>query len=206
MTRLVARLRAEHGIVGANLAITIAFALFAVIELTRTLVAANSIDDRVKVIVGEVSPINEDLNEVAKLDDTARMAEEILAAAQPLTGQAGEIVDLTASIDSTGSGILDTATSINGVVKQINGSVNAINGNTNSINSAARSINGELSALLPVTRSIDVGVADINKRADVVIGETIQIDNDLTNVDNLVKSIDTSAVSICNSPAINGGC
>lgn len=206
MTRLVARMRAEHGIVGANLAITIAFALFAVIELTRTLIAANSIDDRVKVIVGEVSPIDEDLNEVAKLDDTARMAEEILAAAQPLTGQAGEIVDLTASIDATGSAILGTATSINGVVKDINGNVSNINGNTNSINSIARDINGELSALLPVTRSIDAGVGEINDRADVVIGRTIAIDNDLTNVDNLAKSIDTSAVSICNSPAINGGC
>ncbi|MGI8757889.1 MAG: hypothetical protein ACR2K0_01115 [Acidimicrobiales bacterium] len=206
MTGLVARLRAEHGIVGANLAITIAFALFAVIELTRTLLAANSIDDRVKVIVGEVSPIDADLDEVVKLDETARMAGEILTAAQPLTGQAGQIVDLTASIDATGSDILGTATSINGVVKDINGAVGRINGNTNSINGLARSINGELSTLLPVTRSIEQGVADINGRADVVIDRTIKIDNDLTNVDNLVKSIDISAVSICNSPAINGGC
>ncbi len=98
------RLRAEHGVVAANLTITIAFALFAVIELTRTLLAANSIDERVKVIVGEVDPINTDLDQVAKLDETARMAEEIMAAAQPLTGQAGQIVDATASIDNTGSG------------------------------------------------------------------------------------------------------
>lgn len=214
MTAMVGRLRAgrgdergdERGIVGANLAITIAFALFAVIELTRTLIAADSIDDRVDVIVGEVTPINTDLNEVAKLDETTRMAEEILAAAQPLSGQAGRIVDITASIDETGSSILGVAGSINGIVKDINGNVNNILGNASSINGLAGSINGELSALLPVTQSIDQGVADINGRADVVIGETTEIDNDLTNVDNLVNSIETSAQSICNSPAIMGGC
>ncbi len=208
MIGLRSRLVEEHGIVAANLTITIAFALFAVIELTRTLLAANSIDDRVKVIVGEVAPINEDLNEVAKLDETARMAEEILAAAQPLTGQAGQIVDLTASIDSTGSSILDNATSINGIVKGINGNVNGILGSVGPINENARAINSTLSALNPVVDSIngDVaeGVAGINRRADIVIGETIEIDNDLTNVLNLTASIEESAQSICNSPVIQG--
>lgn len=184
---------------GANLAIVIAFALFAVIQLTRTLLAANQIDDRVKVIVGEVGPIDTDLNEVAKLDETARMAEEILAAAQPLSGQAGRIVDVTASIDSIGSDILSTAGSINGNVSNILGNVGPING-------SAKAINSELSAVLPLTQSIDVGVAAINGRADAVIDQTVPIDADLSNVSRLVDSIAISAREICNSPAISGGC
>ena len=206
MSTGVTRLREEHGIVAANLAITIAFALFAVIELTRTLLAANSIDDRVKVITAEVTPINTDLDEVAKLDETARMAEEILAAAQPLTGQAGRIVDITASIDNTGSNILGAATSINGIVKSINGNVSGILGSVGPINQSARNINSDLSTALPEVVAIDQGVADINGRADVIISQTIPIDEDLTNADNLVKSIAVSAESICNSPAIMGGC
>jgi hypothetical protein len=211
MSTVITRAREEHGVVAANLAITIAFALFAVIMLTRTLLAANSIDDRVKVIVGEVGPIDRDLNMVAVLDDTARMAEEILAAAQPLTGQAGEIVDITASIDSTGSDILDTATSINGVVGSINGNVNGILGSVLPINDNGRGINAKLSELNPVVDRINgngpaSGVSGINARADTIIDLTTRIDNDLTNIDNLVASIDVSAVSICNSPAINGGC
>ena len=206
MSARATRLREEHGVVAANLAITIAFALFAVIELTRTLLAANSIDDRVKVIVSEVTPINQDLDEVAKLDETARMAQEIQTAAQNLSGQAGRIVDVTASIDDTGSNILGAATSINGIVKDINGNVSNILGNVGPINQSARGINSDLSQVLPETVAIDFGVAEINRRADVVISRTIPIDEDLTNVDNLVNSIAISAESICNSPAINGGC
>lgn len=211
MTAVITRAREEHGVVAANLAITIAFALFAVIMLTRTLLAANSIDERVEVIVGEVVPINRDLDMVVALDETARMAEEILAAAQPLTGQAGQIVDITASIDSTGSSILDNATSINGIVGSINGNVSGILGSVVPINDNGRGINAKLSELNPVVDSINgdgpaSGVSGINARADVVIDLATRIDNDLTNVDNLVASIEVSAESICNSPAIMGGC
>ncbi|MBW3642820.1 MAG: hypothetical protein KY447_07900 [Actinobacteria bacterium] len=206
MSARVARLRDEHGIVAANLAITIGLALFAVIELTRTLQAANSIDDRVKVIVSEVAPIDQDLDQVAKLDETARMAGEIMTAAQNLSGQAGRIVDVTASIDDTGSSILGAATSINGTVKGINGGVTDILGNVLDINGETRGISSDLSGVVPEVAAIDEGVAGINRRADVVISRTIAIDEDLTNIDNLVRSIDVSAESICNSPAINGGC
>jgi methyl-accepting chemotaxis protein len=199
MTGLARRLRAEHGVVGANLVIVIAFALFAVIQLTRTLLAASQIDDRVKVIVGEVAPIDTELDEVAKLDETARMAEEILAAAQPLTGQAGQIVDLTATIDQSATSILNT-------VGPINSNVNNILGNVGPINSSAKQINGDLSEILPEVREIDVGVAEINRRASVVIDQTIPIQGDLANISRLVDSIEISAESICNSPAINGGC
>jgi len=211
MTTVITRARGEHGVVAANLAITIAFALFAVIMLTRTLLAANSIDDRVKVIVGEVGPIDRDLDMVANLDETDRMAKEILTAAQNLSGQAGRIIDVTASIDSTGSDILATATSINGVVGSINGNVSGILGSVGPINTNVREINSKLAALDPVVDSIEgdgsqTGVSAINRRAMDIIALTTAIDNDLTNVDNLVASIDVSAKSICNATLIMGGC
>ncbi len=210
MSNLRSRLREEHGIVAANLTITIAFALFAVIELTRTLLAANSIDDRVKVIVGEVAPINTELDQVARLDETSRMAGEILTAAQPLTGQVGQIVDITASIDDMGSSILNAATSINGSAKGINSNVNGILGRVGDINGNAQGINSGLSEINPRVDSIngDVaeGVSGINRRVDIVIGLATEIDNDLTNIDNLVNSIEVSAQSICESPAIQGDC
>ncbi|MGH9157703.1 MAG: hypothetical protein ACRD1K_18135, partial [Acidimicrobiales bacterium] len=64
LLRRLRRPRSQAGVVGANLAITLAFALFAVIQLTRTTLAAEQIDDRVKTIVGETGPIDEDLVEV----------------------------------------------------------------------------------------------------------------------------------------------
>ncbi len=155
------RLVGQSGVVGANLAIVIAFALFAVIQLTRTTIAAEQIDDRVKVIVGEVGPIDEELNNVPLLDETDRMAADILRAAQPLTGQAGEIITTAQAIDAKVANILGNATSINGSVKDIN---------------------GNLSALQPTVRSINDGVAAINGRADRAIALGRGIKADLGNV------------------------
>ncbi len=161
LTRTMARRRGQAGVVGANLAIVIAFALFAVIQLTRTTIAAEQIDDRVKVIVSEVGPIDEELNNVALLDETDRMAADILKAAQPLSGQAGEIITVAGSIDSTVSTILSNATSTN---------------------TSVDSINGTLSGLQPTVRSINDGVAAINGRADRIIALVRGIQGDTANV------------------------
>ncbi len=153
--------RGEAGVVGANLAIVLAFALFAVIQLTRTTIAAEQIDDRVDIIVGEVNPINEELNNVPLLDETDRMAAEILRAAQPLSAQAGEIITSAKNIDGTVSNILSNAASINSTVG---------------------SINGTLSALQPTVRSINDGVAAINGRADRIIALVRAIQGDTSNI------------------------
>ena len=151
----------EAGVVGANLAITLAFALFAVIQLTRTTLAAQQIDDRVDTITADVGDIDEELVNVPKLDETDRMAKEILAAAKPLSGQANEILVTARSIDGTVSNILGNATSINGTVKGISGNLNA---------------------LAPVVRSINDGVATINGQADRAIELVRAIKIDLDNV------------------------
>ena len=155
------RLQGQAGVVGANLAITLAFALFAVIQLTRTTLAAQQIDDRVDTIVGDVGQIDEDLVNVPKLDETNRIAKQILVAAQPLSAQAGEILATARSIDGTVSGILGNASSINGTVK---------------------GIRGNLGALQPVVRSINDGVAAINGRVDRVTSAVAGIRIDLDNV------------------------
>ncbi|MCA1684198.1 MAG: hypothetical protein LC708_03620, partial [Actinobacteria bacterium] len=115
------RMRGQAGVVGANLAITLAFALFAVIQLTRTTLAAEQIDDRVDTIVSDVGSIDEDLVNVPKLDETNRIAKDIRAAAAPLSAQAGEILATAKSIDGTVSSILGNAGSINGTVHGIRG-------------------------------------------------------------------------------------
>ena len=155
------RARGQAGVVGANLAITLAFALFAVIQLTRTTLAAQQIDDRVDTIVADVGDIDEDLVNVPKLDETNRIAKQIRAAAAPLSAQAGEILTTAKSIDGTVSSILGNAGSINGTVK---------------------GIRSNLGALQPVVRSINDGVATINGQADNVIRDVRNIKTDLANV------------------------
>ncbi|MGH9152120.1 MAG: hypothetical protein ACRD03_06955 [Acidimicrobiales bacterium] len=158
---LTPRRRSEAGVVGANLAITLAFALFAVIQLSRTTIAAEQIDDRVEVITSDVGEIDAELVNVPKLDETSRIAREILTAAQPLSQRADEILVAARSIDGTVSGILGNATSISGTVD---------------------GIRGNLGALQPVVRSINDGVAAINGRVDRIIPLVAGIKVDLGNV------------------------
>ncbi len=103
--------RDEQGIVGFNLAVVIAFALYAVIQLSRVVLAGGQIDDRVKVIITEVGPGSNvsRLDETQKLNETGRVAEEILVAAQNLSARAGTIIETAESIDGTVSGILQNA-------------------------------------------------------------------------------------------------
>jgi hypothetical protein len=196
LSRLVNRPRDQKGIVGFNLAMTIAFALFAVIELSRVVLAATQIDDRVKVIITEVGPGSNvsRLDETQKLNETGRTAEDILAAAQPLSGQAQAIIDTAKSIDST---------------------VSLINTNASEINGSVKSINSTVSALLPVVRNINGdntfsattgGVAAIDMRAQAALPVVGGIQSDLSkaNILGTLVSVDRHAVAICNGTAVGG--
>jgi hypothetical protein len=184
----------DRGIVGLNLVLVIAFALFAVIQLSRVTLAAHQIDERVKVITAEVGPGSNvsRLDETQKLNDIGRKAEEILAAARNLSGQASEITGHARSIDGT---------------------VSQIFSNTGEINGSARNINSTVSALQPVVRNINGdnsfnaltgGVAAIDMRGDrALAGDRVPgIRGDLVTVNSLVNNspgIARTAASICAS-------
>jgi hypothetical protein len=194
LTRAQFRRRDEGGVVGFNLALTIAFALFAVIELSRVVLAATQIDDRVKVIITEVGPGSNvsRLDETQKLNETGRMAEDILTAAQPLSGQAQQIIDTAKSIDGTVSKILT---------------------NAGEINTTVRGIDATTKALLPVVQNINGdnsfsaqkgGVAAIDMRAQNALPVVGGIQSDLSraNILGTLVSVDRHAVAICNGAAI----
>jgi methyl-accepting chemotaxis protein len=177
--------RGEGGIVAVNLTLTIAFALFAVIMLTKTTIAAQQIDDRVKIITTEVGPGSNvsRLDETAILNTVADRADQILAAAKPLSGQANEVLVAAKSIDST---------------------VTQINGNAGEINSTVKSINGTLSAAAPVVDEIHQGIIDINNRLDRVLGSVSGIKADTTPILSNVISINSNAGAICGAPPGSG--
>jgi hypothetical protein len=189
------RMRGQTGIVGLNLALTIAFALFAVIQLSRVTLAAKQIDDRVEQITTDVGPGSNvsQLDETAKLTEVAQRAEDILKAAQPLSGQAQVILDTVKNIDATASSILTNAEAINGT---------------------AEGINSSLVSLLPVVESIrgsggkgGGGVEAINIRAQEAFGPVGGIAGDLDAVAAGGVQIRASAAAICSGTLINGtGC
>jgi hypothetical protein len=172
-------LTGQRGLAGTILVLVIAWALAAVLMLTGTLLAARDIDDRVDVITREVEPADSDLDAVRLAARTSRIADRILAAAKPLSGQLDEVLQAAGGIDRTANSILITARSINGTVASIHATVGSIHATVGSIESTVGSIGGHVGSIgrsvggiharartiLLTTRSIDAGVAGTNLRA-----------------------------------------
>ena len=119
--------RGEDGIVGVNLVLVLAFALFAVVMLTATTLSASQIDSRVKKINAEVETIDEELGAVPILDKTVNAAEEIRLSVEPLVGHAESIRDSANTINGTVAGIQGTAGAILNTVRSIDAGAATIN-------------------------------------------------------------------------------
>ncbi len=197
------RRRDEGGIVAINLVLFLGFALYAVVQLTRTTLAAQQIDERVVVITKEVGPIDQNLNEVPKLDLTNETAAKIRVAADPLSGEAQNIINTAKSIDGTVVDILANAQTINGTVKDIAGNVGSISASVRTIGNNAGPLTSTVNEIRGVSGGqFGTGVAAINRRVDVVIGLAGSIRGDLGNVNGVVGN--NSARGFNNSPTING--
>lgn len=185
-------MRGEKGIVGFNLVLTIAFALFAVIQLSRVTIAASQIDDRVETITSDVGPGSNvsQLDETQKLNDIGQKAEEILAAAKPLSPLVGSVADVVKNVDNTVSTINSNAAEINGTVKSINSTATALAPVVNTIHGTGGIGGG--------------GVEAINLRVDRLSGSVNAINADLNQTLQRVGTIATSARGICQSTLLLG--
>ena len=211
------RLREQQGLAGAMLIVVIAWALLAVIMLTITLVSAQQIQQRVVFINNAVQPLDTSLNRLEVLDTTNAIADEIEAAAKPLSGQVGQVADAVPSIDRSAKSILDTAGQINqkvltinqnitplsGTVSEINRTAGAINqevtgilGSALSINRHVREIHSDVSGILDTAREINEGVEGINRRADRARDIAEDIEDDLDKILPVVRAIDENAETI----------
>ena len=190
--------RNQSGIVAVNLVLVIAFALYAVIQLSRTTLAVKQIKNRVQTITTEVGPGSNvsRLDETAILNTVADRAEQILAAAKPLSGQANDVLLAARSIDNTVSSIQSTAGSINTTVKEINGRARTLAPVVDQIR--GRPGTGD-------NPGPGTGTTGINIRVDNALRNVNGIGADLSAVRDQVVSIQASAAGI-NTQVSNPGC
>ncbi|MDQ1487905.1 MAG: hypothetical protein QOD57_2310 [Actinomycetota bacterium] len=172
----------ETGLAGKILVGVIAWALGAVLLLTNTLVAAQQIDTRVDRITHTVGPIDHNLDSVALAIKTNEIATEILAAAKPLSGQADQIVQASASIDSSAKSINTTVGQIGEAVKGIDANAHSINGNVLDINKTVKDINGTAKTISSTVNGISGNVTGIG-------GSVNGISGSLSAVLDVVKQI-----------------
>ncbi len=185
------------------LVVVIAWALAAVLMLTGTLLAAQSIEGRVTSIVGSTSAIDDDLDAVRLAARTSRISGRILEAAAPLSSELDQVIVAARSIDRTAGSILDTAESINGRVVSINataGSINAtvrsIRSNAGSIESTAESIDTRAGAIDSTVESIERSAGSIETRVEAVETSVDSIDGRLSGTLDETRTIDSGVAGI----------
>jgi hypothetical protein len=207
---MLSRKREEDGLVGVVLVIVIVWALLAVLELTRTTVAAEEINHTVTVITGNVGAANTHLNTGCEagncpqnalpvLATTISLAQQINTAALPLTGQLAQVKNDTASINTTAMEILANAQSINTTVVSINSLVGSIGASVGTIHASFVGINGL------VQNDITPGLIKATGQAQVVVDQVNAIVNDTNTIDAQAKGILVQAQDICADQPVGSG-
>ncbi|MGQ0680660.1 MAG: hypothetical protein ACT4OM_13590, partial [Actinomycetota bacterium] len=128
---------------GLALIIVIAWALTAVVMLTRTLVSAEQIDRKVNDITRDLNEVEGETELVAELQRTEKTAADILDAASPLPPLIRNVDSTAKNIDATVGRIAPNATSILGTVGSINGHVGSILATARSIEGTLVTITGQ---------------------------------------------------------------
>lgn len=181
-------LRNDRGQAGIALIIVIAWALSAVLILTRTLVAAQEINRKVTDITAKLAGAKGDTSYVSQLNMTENTASSILAAAQPLTGQIATIDTTAKHIDQQVDGITPPVQDINGQVHQIQGKVATILG---VVNNGPNSIAGVLNAIR-------------STQSSVILTDVLRIKSDTTSIANNVVGIQNDFCNITNGGQLVG--
>jgi hypothetical protein len=204
----LSRKRDENGLVGVVLTIVIVWALLAVIELTRTTVAAEEINNTVaSVIQPAVISANGHLNTGCEagncpsnalpvLSTTETLAAKINTAAVPLSAQLAQVKMDTGEINGTAQMILTNATSINTTVQSINSLVLSIGSSVGSIHNSFVGINTN------VNNDITPGLVTATNQAAIVVNEVNAIKTDTDTIDFQAKGILVQAEGICSDQPV----
>jgi hypothetical protein len=200
------------------LVVVIAWALFAVLMLTGTLISTSQIQNRVNAINVIYPRVDQNLKSVPLALQTARISGEIEDAARPVGPQFTDIVKDVQGIQASVTSVQNLVGPINKAVLTINGSVKAINASVvpigtslasiddkvKSINSSVHGINNSFDGILDHVHSIDDRVAGINHRAERIkdIGDDIKDDTGRL-VSPLLPDILKNSFAISRSPVIN---
>ena len=162
----------DRGQAGIALIIVIAWALSAVLILTRTLVAAQEINNKVTDITAHLAGSKQDTSYVSQLNKTEVTASTILQNAAPLTGQL-EIVKNTASH------IQQQVDGITPPVLEINKTVHVIHDQVGTILATAQTINNTLTTIR-------------NTQSSVILTDVLAIKADTSGIIVNVHTIDAN--------------
>jgi len=196
--------------VAVNLVVFFIFALTAVLMLTRTAIAANSINRSVaSTIEPAVGGISQETSQLRTLDVTVRMTGRIAEAAKPLSRQLDSVV---AATDHINDNLASTLESVKGIglsvdgIKQSTGeirpAVGVLDGHVDVIHNEAVGIAGGLSRVAGLSDSMVRNLSGTNASLARILGATGPLQTEVREIRALVPQINARAASIALSPVL----
>ncbi len=156
-----------------DLVLVLLFVVFAVIQLTRTVVSAMDIADSAAAIDTGLEPVGRNTEQITLLDRTSQLTGEMVGATGAVEGQAAQVDQSAQQIRVSARAIEQAAVAIDGGVEDVTALAGDINVTSNHLSDAvvsiertvtaikaeAGGINERFAALLPVSRMIARGRA-----------------------------------------------
>lgn len=196
--------------IAVNLVVFFVFALTAVVMLTRTAVAANSINGEVATAIEpSVGGINHQTRQLPALDRTARLTDRIARAARPLSGRLTGVVSATDRIDAN---LVATRTSVASIGRTVDGirtSTNAIrpavavlDGHVDSIRGHAGDIDRSLGSVAIASSDMVRELSGTNASLSAILSLTSPLRVQVHRISTTVPEIRTHAARIADSPIL----
>jgi hypothetical protein len=196
--------------IALNVMIFFAFALTALIFLTKSAVAANAINRDVgESIAPSTKGINASTSKIPQLNDTVLLTGKIAVATKTLSGHLGHVVDSTKNIDTNLTAIEADVNTIGESVDGINSTVSAIrpeiftlSGNVSAIHSKAGDISSRLSQVASDTAAMTTSLEGIDTSLADVLADAAPLNGHVSAIKNTLNVVDGYTLSIANSPIL----
>jgi hypothetical protein len=196
--------------IALNVMIFFAFALTALIFLTKSAVAANAINRDVgESIAPSTKGINASTSKIPHLNDTVLLTGKIAVATKTLSGHLGHVVDSTKNIDTNLTAIETDVNGIGASVDGINSAVSAIrpeiftlNGSVNAIHSKAGDISSRLSQVATDTSTMRTSLDGIDTSLAAVLADIAPLNRRVSGITITLSAVNGYTLAIENSPIL----
>lgn len=199
------------GVATANLVIVGAFALVAVLLLTKVVLDARGVESDIDgAITPQLTAVDADLDAVRALDRTGMLTERIAAAILPIAGALGRSADATTTTARETEAMRDAAQSIRGQVASIDASVSGIRASLADLAPLVAAVaagTGDISATLSRARAqtaqAATGVGGILEKFGGILGDTRTLARRARDIEGVYGAIEGHSANVAAAKILN---
>jgi methyl-accepting chemotaxis protein len=199
--------------IAANVMIYFAFALTALVFLTKSAIAAQAINRDVgDAIAPATVGIDASTSRLPQLDRTMRLTGKIADGTKSLSGHLDGVVSSTGSIDDNltliGADVDEIGTTVHGInstVSRIRPEIFRLRGAVDGVHAKAGGISSSLRQVAADTSTMDRSLSGINASLASVLANTGPLNGNVGGIENTILVVRGHTRAIANSPILSTG-